>query len=119
MFSKISINFVLSIFSFSSILTEDSKQIDLIRINTTSDDNLEYEEKKAGWNVIVIGGAALARGITLEGLSVSYFLRLAKIPTSDTLIQMGRWFGYRPGYLDLCRIYTTYGLIENFREISN
>ena len=102
----------------SSLLTDDSKKIDLIRINTTSDDNLAYDEKKNGWNVIVVGGAALARGITLEGLSVSYFLRLAKIPTSDTLIQMGRWFGYRVGYEDLYRVYCPKALHILFRQFS-
>jgi len=102
----------------SSILTEDSKKIDLIRINTTSDDNLAYDEKKDGWNVIVVGGAALSRGITLEGLSVSYFLRIAKIPTSDTLIQMGRWFGYRVGYEDLYRVYCPKALHVLFRQFS-
>jgi hypothetical protein len=102
----------------SSLLTDDPKKIDIIRINTTSDDNLEYNEKKDGWNVIVVGGAALARGITLEGLSVSYFLRLAKIPTSDTLIQMGRWFGYRVGYEDLYRVYCPKALHILFRQFS-
>ena len=55
--------------------------------------------------MIAIGGDKLARGLTLEGLCVSYFLRASKM--YDTLMQMGRWFGYRPGYLDLCRLYTT------------
>jgi len=101
-----------------SLLTEDSKKIELIRINSTSDDNLAYEEKKNGWNVIVVGGAALSRGITLEGLSVSYFLRIAKIPASDTLIQMGRWFGYRRGYEDLWRVYCPKTLHVLFRQFS-
>ena len=79
-----------------------------MKINSTSDDSLDYERKekeKKAWNIIVIGGAAVSRGITLEGLNVSYFTRLAKLPTSDTLIQMGRWFGYRDGYEDLWRVY--------------
>ena len=52
---------------------------------------------------IVIGGASLARGFTVEGLSISYFLRNTVF--YDTLMQMGRWFGYRPGYEDLCKIF--------------
>jgi len=64
----------------------------------------------------VIGGDKLARGLTLEGLTVSYFLRASKM--YDTLMQMGRWFGYRPGYLDLCRIYTTSGLMAWYRHIA-
>jgi hypothetical protein len=63
-----------------------------------------------------VGGDKLSRGLTLEGLSVSYFLRASKL--YDTLMQMGRWFGYRPGYLDLCRIYTTTPLRSVFREMT-
>ena len=102
----------------SSVLTDEEKKIDIIQINSTSDDSLAYEEKEEGWNVIVVGGAALSRGITLEGLSVSYFLRIAKIPTSDTLIQMGRWFGYRKGYEDLWRVYCPKILHILFRQFS-
>ena len=56
-----------------------------------------------GLNVIVIGGHKLSRGLTLEGLSISYFARNSK--AYDTLMQMCRWFGYRPSYKDLCKVY--------------
>tara|TARA_B100001057_G_scaffold326962_1_gene327242 strand:+ start:1672 stop:4908 length:3237 start_codon:yes stop_codon:yes gene_type:complete len=114
----VNINFDLIWDIILSVLTQENKKIDLIRINSTSDDNLAYEEKGNGWNVIVVGGAALSRGITLEGLSVTYFLRIAKIPTSDTLIQMGRWFGYRKGYEDLWRVYCPKTLHILFRQFS-
>ena len=52
---------------------------------------------------IAVGGFSLSRGLTLEGLMVSYFLRNSMM--YDTLMQMGRWFGYRPDYQDLCRIW--------------
>jgi hypothetical protein len=75
-------------------------------INGSSADVLDYDANRGnGLNVIAIGGDKLARGLTLEGLSVSYFLRGTTM--YDTLMQMGRWFGYRPGYLDLCRLLTT------------
>jgi len=74
----------------------------------------EFEEK--GLSVIAVGGSRLARGITLEGLSVSYYLRASKM--YDTLMQMGRWFGYRPGYADLMRLYTTDTLTEWFNHIA-
>lgn len=75
-------------------------------INGSSADVLDYEANKAnGLNVIAVGGDKLARGLTLEGLSISYFLRGSTM--YDSLLQMGRWFGYRPGYLDLCRLYST------------
>ena len=62
------------------------------------------------------GGDKLSRGLTLEGLSISYFLRASKM--YDTLMQMGRWFGYRPGYVDLCRLFTSAELNEWYRHIA-
>jgi hypothetical protein len=67
--------------------------------------SLDYSKDPAGVRVIAVGGNSLSRGLTLEGLSTSYFLRNAR--TYDTLLQMGRWFGYRGGYSDLCRIWLT------------
>lgn len=65
---------------------------------------LDYRRhQNDGLHVIAIGGLALSRGLTLEGLTVSYLLRNAG--ASDTLMQMARWFGYRPHYEDLCRLY--------------
>ena len=75
---------------------------------------LEYREKLPT-NAIVIGGTSLARGYTLEGLSVSYFLRNTVF--YDTLMQMGRWFGYRIGYEDICKIYMSETMIDNFGRI--
>lgn len=81
-------------------------KIKVREINGSSADVLDYEANKAtGLNVIAVGGDKLARGLTLEGLSISYFLRGSTM--YDSLLQMGRWFGYRPGYLDLCRLYST------------
>ena len=77
--------------------------IEIRRINGSARDALEYYEHPEGLSIIAVGGDKLSRGLTLEGLSVSYFLRASKM--YDTLLQMGRWFGYRPGYLDLCRLY--------------
>jgi len=86
-------------------------------INGTVGDILEYKKyKSVGINVIAVGGDKLSRGLTLEGLSVSYYLRTTKL--YDTLMQMGRWFGYRPGYLDLCRIFTTKKLLGWYKHIS-
>ncbi|MBU1705990.1 Z1 domain-containing protein [Patescibacteria group bacterium] len=86
-------------------------------INGTAKDALDYADSAGGLKVIAIGGDKLARGLTLEGLCVSYFLRASRM--YDTLMQMGRWFGYRPGYLDLCRLYTTSDLIEWFKHIAD
>lgn len=80
----------------------------------TKERSLEYR-KDIVTNVIVIGGASLSRGFTLEGLSISYFLRSTVF--YDTLMQMGRWFGYRIGYEDLCRVYLSEQTIEYFSQI--
>lgn len=93
-----------------------------LNIKSTDDDELDYDkfkrENKRGMNAIVIGGDKLSRGLTLEGLTISYFLRSAKMPMYDTLMQMGRWFGYRGHYEDLCRIYTTKKIIKFFFQIT-
>lgn len=99
------------------ILPDVLTDIQVRMINGTAKDALDYSEHEgAGLKVIAIGGDKLARGLTLEGLCVSYFLRASKM--YDTLMQMGRWFGYRPGYLDLCRLYTTSELAEWFGHIA-
>lgn len=67
-------------------------------------------------SVIAVGGDKLSRGLTLEGLTISYYLRASKM--YDTLMQMGRWFGYRPGYLDLCRIFTSDELTRWYKHIT-
>ena len=84
-------------------LAAAANSIEVSKINGSAKDVLSYFEHRDGLNVIAIGGDKLSRGLTLEGLTVSYFLRASKM--YDTLLQMGRWFGYRPGYLDLCRLY--------------
>lgn len=83
------------------------------------EDRLTYSDVDAGQDsvtVIAIGGNTLSRGLTLEGLVCSYFVRTAR--NYDTLMQMGRWFGYRPGYRHLVRIWTTPELHEWFRELT-
>ncbi|MDO4228658.1 MAG: Z1 domain-containing protein [Capnocytophaga sp.] len=79
-------------------------------------EEIDYARHKNGLSVIAVGGSRLSRGITLEGLSISYYLRSTKM--YDSLMQMGRWFGYRPGYVDLCRLYTTTEIFEWFNFIT-
>lgn len=99
-----------------SLLHRAASKIQVKKINGSAKDVLDYWEHKNGLSVIAIGGDKLSRGLTLEGLSVSYYLRASKM--YDTLMQMGRWFGYRPGYLDLCRLYTTDELVEWYEHIT-
>lgn len=71
---------------------------------------------KSGLHIIAVGGLALARGLTLEGLTTSYVLR--NVGAADTLLQMGRWFGYRPGYEYFCRVHMTEDMYAHFSEIN-
>lgn len=81
---------------------------------------LDYEqysgEENGGLRLIAVGGLSLSRGLTLEGLCISYFYRNSKM--YDTLLQMGRWFGYRPGYDDLCRIWMSDESVAWYKEIT-
>lgn len=85
------------------------KAISPIQVHTVNSGSaaqrMNYEEYEEGLRLIAIGGLSLARGLTLEGLTVSYFYRNTKM--YDTLMQMGRWFGYRDDYADLCRLWTS------------
>ena len=91
--------------------------IEVRKVNSKSPDKLDYRRyKNDGLHVIAIGGFALSRGFTLEGLTVSYFLRNSMM--YDTLLQMGRWFGYRDGYADVCRIFMTEEAIDWYAHIS-
>jgi len=93
-------------FSWKQILEKLNDAVAPIKIytiNQSSGDGLDYENYQNGQNIIAVGGLALSRGLTLEGLSISYIIRNTMM--YDTLMQMGRWFGYRGGYEDLCRIY--------------
>lgn len=83
--------------------------------NYTSQERLDYDPDTPA-TVVVIGGNTLSRGLTLEGLVSSYFVRSASY--YDTLLQMGRWFGFRRQYEDLPRIWTTDELAGWFRHVA-
>lgn len=101
-----------------AVLPDVLSDIRVREINGTAKDALDYSENEGtGLKVIAIGGDKLARGLTLEGLCTSYFLRTARM--YDTLMQMGRWFGYRDGYLDVCRLYTSREMVEWFGHIAD
>ena len=93
------------------------KDIQIVVVNSSKQSaKLNYDEHEdTGLRVIAIGGLALSRGLTLEGLCVSYFYR--NTATFDVLMQMGRWFGYREGYADLCKIFITKESAEYYRYI--
>lgn len=88
-------------------------------INSKSDEVLDYtryEKEGIGLTAIAVGGLSLSRGLTIEGLTVSYMYRNTKM--YDTLMQMGRWFGYRPGYEELCRVHLSRDSINWYSHIA-
>lgn len=104
--------------SFETILAHLPGVLDDVRVvieNSNSEERLDYEKRPYN-TVIAVGGNTLSRGITLKGLVSSVFLRPSN--TYDTLLQMGRWFGFRTGYEDLPRIWTTKQLARAFRHLS-
>lgn len=91
--------------------------IDIQVINQKSKQKLDYDMySDTGLRVIAIGGNSLSRGLTLEGLCVSYFYRNSQM--YDTLMQMGRWFGYRNGYEHLFKIWMVEETIGWYRYIT-
>ncbi len=97
------------------LMNEDRVKVNVI--NGDSKDVLCYKDHEGEeYNVIAIGGDKFSRGLTLEGLSISYFTRESKY--YDTLMQMGRWFGFRPKYADLCRVFLTDTIYRWFARIA-
>ena len=107
-------------FSWDQIVDTLYSSIENIQIkvvnSSKSSEKLEYPPNES-LRVIAIGGLALSRGLTLEGLIVSYFYR--NTCTYDVLMQMGRWFGYRKNYEDLFRIWTHKASAEWYAEIAD
>jgi len=91
--------------------------LQILCLNHKSDDELDYEIDP-NFNGVVVGGNKLSRGLTMEGLLTSYFVRETKSPSADTLSQMGRFFGYRQEYADLVRVFTTESLLQDFKDIA-
>lgn len=108
--------------AWSEVKNELFKAVAAIRtvvVNSSSGETLhykKYEKDGKGLTVIAIGGLSLSRGLTIEGLCISYMYRNTRM--YDTLMQMGRWFGYRPDYEDLCRIHLSEDSINWYGHIA-
>jgi hypothetical protein len=103
--------------AFDDLLQDLERVLGASRVildNSRSEERLDYSGDPVV--AIAVGGNTLSRGLTLEGLVVSYFVRA--VSAYDTLLQMGRWFGYRAGYSDLPRIWMTDELRGWFRHIA-
>ncbi len=106
-------------YSWEEIQPNLIRAIDPIQVFVVNSgqNELDYEANGTyGLRAICVGGLTLSRGLTLEGLVISYFYRNSKI--YDTLMQMGRWFGYRGGYEDICRIWMSEDSVDWYTEIS-
>lgn len=97
------------------VLLEAVASVQTLTVNMRGG-TLDYSAHRShGLHVIAIGGLALSRGLTLEGLTVSYILR--NTAASDTLMQMARWFGYRPGYEEICRLYLPKISLDYYEDV--
>lgn len=95
------------------------EHLHIYTVNSKSDEVLDYrkfEQEGKGLTAIAIGGLSLSRGLTIEGLCISYMYRNTRM--YDTLMQMGRWFGFRPGYDDLCRVHLSEDSINWYAHIA-
>jgi hypothetical protein len=102
--------------SLEDKLNDALRRLTVALVNRETKEQLDFANaEKEGLVVLAVGGDRLSRGLTLEGLTTSYFLRGAK--AYDTLMQMGRWFGYRPGYAHLCRVFAPDTIVDNFKTI--
>ncbi|GEN46739.1 Z1 domain-containing protein [Alkalibacillus haloalkaliphilus] len=100
-------------YDVKEMLLEEVQIIEVRTVNSKRREYLNYDDySENGLNVIAVGGDLLSRGLTLEGLSISYLLRGTS--AGDTLVQMGRFFGYKDGFIDLCRLYTTEDLVNAY-----
>jgi hypothetical protein len=85
------------------------------RLNSNHRDTADFEQEPT-LKAVLVGGNKLSRGVTIEGLLISYYVRLS--PYYDTLLQMGRWFGFRGEYVDLTRLYSTQILVSWFHDLA-
>lgn len=99
----------------SALLLTVAQDATVITDNSQSEERLNFDDATPRV-IIAVGGNTLSRGLTLEGLAVSFFVRTAS--AYDTLLQMGRWFGYRNGYADLTRIWMTGGMHAWFHHLA-
>ena len=101
-----------------SLVNMVANKIHVVVVNRVKgvSEKLNYDDYPNGRIVIAVGGYSLSRGLTLYGLNTSYYLRTSRM--YDTLLQMGRWFGYRDHYENICRLYMTETAIEDFSHIA-
>lgn len=100
----------------TSLLRGEKPKVIVVNGTKESREDTPDYKRNPSLRLIAVGGFALSRGLTLKGLSTSYFYR--NTSTYDVLMQMGRWFGYRPNYEKVCRIWITNTSANWYREIA-
>lgn len=101
--------------TIAPLLAGVTGEVEVVTDNSRSPERLHFDDDDPRV-IVAVGGNTLSRGLTLEGLAVSFFVRTAS--AYDTLLQMGRWFGYRNGYADLTRIWLTDEMRDWFRHLA-
>ena len=106
-------------------MAAELRKIEIVEVNRRpqskdeiASQDLEYNRGMFKRSYIAVGGTRLSRGLTLEGLTTTWFTRAAQTPVFDTMLQMARWCGYRPHYSDLVKIYTTAPIYEFYQHIT-
>lgn len=102
--------------SKDNLLCGEKPKVIVVNGSKESREDTPNYKRNPSLRLIAVGGLALSRGLTLKGLSTSYFYR--NTCTYDVLMQMGRWFGYRPHYEKVCRIWITNTSANWYREIA-
>ena len=105
----------ISFEKIEEFITPFFEAVQIRTVNSWTGEVIDYE-REPELKAIIIGGNRLSRGLTLEGLTVSYFVRATNM--YDTLMQMGRWFGFREDYADLTRVWTTRELSTWFSDLA-
>ena len=106
-------------------MAAELRKIEIVEVNRRpqskdeiASQDLEYSRGVFKRSYIAVGGTRLSRGLTLEGLTTTWFTRAAQTPVFDTMLQMARWCGYRPNYGDFVKIYTTASISEFYQHIT-
>lgn len=107
------------------LVAAELRKIEIVEVNRRpqtpgeeTKQDLEYSRGRFKRSYIAVGGTRLSRGLTLEGLTTTWFTRAAQTPVFDTMLQMARWCGYRMGYADLVKIYTTADISGFYQHIT-
>ena len=118
-------NHLITMSNSWDILSTELRKITVVEVNRRDQEedesylqDLQYNRGIYKKSYIAVGGTRLSRGLTLEGLTTTWFTRVASTPVYDTMLQMARWCGYRNDYSELVKIFTTKEIAEYYHNIT-